>query len=124
MGYISKLTCKCGFHRTLMLGTGRGIPDVEFVREQLPRDLLREFNEAYEKGCLSPLFYIENLLSYCPQCQQLKESKVLHYQINGLDKLVYDTCDTCGGIMQRTGEEIHCPTCGRPLKVEPEGYWD
>lgn len=124
MGYRIHVTCQCGYQKELKLGTGRKLPDAAYVLEHFPEDKLADFNAALDTGCLGKLFYIENILSYCKNCNEIKEGKALHYQVDGTDKTVYASCPDCGQELQLPGEEPPCPECGRILSTEELGIWD
>lgn len=124
MGYVNKLSCQCGYKKHLNLGSGRQIPDVAYIREQFSVEMLTEFNAALNNGSLGTLFYIENTLSYCKTCNDIKEGKALHFQVGTKEKIVFDVCTTCGESLTLLNEELICPNCGNILEETTEGLWD
>lgn len=125
MGYINKLSCQCGYVKELRVGTGRRIPDVAYVDGQFSKDSLSKFHAALNSGSLGKLFYIENTMSYCKKCNDIKEGKMLHYEINGNEKTVHEPCQDCGHEMELVDvEKPLCPKCGKVLDVEMGGLWD
>lgn len=124
MGYTVQLTCQCGYQKELKLGTGRKLPDAAYIREVFPEDKLTGFNAALQAGCLGKLFYLENTLSYCNRCKEIKEGMALHYQVNGAEKTVYASCPDCGRELELPGDAPSCPKCGRLLSAEESGVWD
>ncbi len=125
MGRIKKLSCECGYEKSFALGTGNRLPDAAYINENFSMDKLADFNAGLQSGSLGRIFYIANTLSYCGVCKELKEGKKLHYKINEIDKTVSENCDTCHSeLTQTTDGEILCPSCGKVLHEEMDGFWD
>lgn len=124
MGLIKQLSCDCGYLEDFSLGTGMQLPDAEYVNANFSSDKLTEFTAALESGNLGKPFYIENTLSYCGTCKELKEGKLLHYRIGGTEKTVQDRCVTCKQELEVIKSEPICPRCGKSLKEEVKGMWD
>lgn len=124
MGYINELSCSCGYHKELNVGTSRQIPDLSYINDKIVQEKLTEFKEALAKGSLGKLFYIENVMSYCNKCNEIKEGRVLHYQVGHQEKSIRDLCHTCGNELEPVNDEPLCPDCGNTLNVTMTGLWD
>lgn len=124
MGYIQKLTCQCGYKKELNLGTGRHIPDAAYINEHFSAGKLSEFNTALKYGKLGRLFYIENTLSFCKKCNDMKEGSMLHYQVGDTEKKIHDVCNVCNQELELIEDEPKCPRCGKILNTEMSGLWD
>ena len=125
MGHIKWLLCECGYENIFTQGTGSRLPDAAYINENFAKDKLTDFNRSLQSESLGRIFYIENTVSYCGVCKELKEGRKLHYQVDGIDQTVCEDCDTCGSELKQTIDgEVLCPRCGNILSEETEGFWD
>lgn len=125
MGYINMYTCKCGYKKELNVGAGMNAINRNIISMRLPEELSAQFGREYEEGKVDT-YMIDNMLSVCPKCKELKT--VIHFRYRRTDGAAEEyaaPCDVCGGQVVPVDEDnVHCPRCNETMDWTQTGYWD
>lgn len=130
MGKMIKMRCdKCDYEERLFLGCGKNSCNQRIIEMTLKDNDLEEWHRLIDSGRIVS-FQSENLLTECPQCNELQNL----YQVTLIDdkndryviKPVCKKCKTITKVIDNWEKaKISCPKCKKGVMIsEFEGYWD